>query len=240
MIAVQLQAALIEAKESVDRIYRQEALEYFDVLLDYVKRNEKSIHYRRPRHEKFGGYLITPQNLRTHRTYPDLFIVLAAQGHMAGIGSKGDLKYIVVPVLLEPFNTKYLASRLRGAKKIFVHEFIHYLDQHRYKGQPPESAKMLRTKGWEAYYNSPAEFNAYYQEGANDVLEFLRIVQQHAEPLKPGTVAGYISSFPVFEKNFAKKPYFNEDFLKALNQKYKRKFMRRLVDLYQEIRKEMG
>jgi hypothetical protein len=244
VIAEQLQTALTEAKESVDRIYRQEALEYFKLLSEYVKRNEKKIQVRNRRHEAFGGYLITPQNLRTRRTYPDLYIVLAYQGQMAGIGHKstdiGTLRYIVLPVLIAPFGTKHLATRITGAKKIFVHEFIHYLDQHRYKGQVPESGAMLRKKAFGAYYNSPAEFNAFYQEGANEVLDTVRTVQQYAEPAKPGTLASFVGNYRTFEKRFLKSPYFNKDFLDSLNQKYKKKLMQRFYDLYQEIKKETG
>lgn len=244
MIAEQLQTALTEAKEAVDRIYREEALEYFKLLNDYVKRLGDKIRVKNRRHEAFGGYLITPQNLRTHRTYPDLYIVLAYQGQMAGIGHKetdiGTMRFIVLPVLLAPFDTKYVASRITGAKKIFVHEFIHYLDQHRYKGKVPESGAMLRKKAFGAYYNSPAEFNAYYQEGANEVLGTVRSIQQYAEPVKPGTLASFIGDYKTFEKRFLKPPYFNEDFLASLNQQYKKKFMQRFYDLYQEIKKEAG
>ena len=241
MIAEQLQAAVVEAKEEVDRLYRQEALKYWAKLRNYVEKNKDKIH-KRPRHPQFGGFVISPQNLRVAKQYPDLYIVLAHEDQRAGMGRprSGGGRVMVLPVLKAPFDTTYVATRMAGVEKVFLHEFIHYLDQHRYKGKAPESVALLRKHGMAGYYNSPSEFNAYYQEAANEILSTLRTIKKYAEPQKPGTLASFIRDYSTFEKRFLVPPYFAEGFLTALNDKYRKKLVQRLYGLYVEVKKEMG
>ncbi len=51
-------------------------------------------------------------------------------------------------------------------ENIFVHEFIHYLDSLKYKYNFPKNHKNLYD-----YYNSPHEYNAYYNELLNKLLK---------------------------------------------------------------------
>jgi hypothetical protein len=241
MISAQLQAALGEATERVDRMYRQEALDFWKLLLHYVKKREKALVHL-PANKQFGGFVIGPQQLRTQRTYPDIYVVLAAFGHMAGVGRIGSKDMaIILPVLKEPFETKNAATWLSTQRDTFVHEFIHYLDHHRFKGKVIPSAEMHKRKGIRAYYNTPQEFNAYYQMGAGETLSFLRNLATKAEPRRPGTLRRYLKDFRTFEKKIGRNhDFFDQNFVDALNRKYKRKFLQRLYGLYQEIVKELG
>lgn len=241
MIAEQLQAAVVEAKESVDRLYRQEALKYWEKLRRYVEKNPGKIQ-KLPRHPQFSGFVISPKNLRVAKQYPDLYIVLADGEQRAGMGRPraGGGRVMVLPVLKAPFDTTYVATRMTGVEKTFLHEFIHYLDQHRYKGKAPESVALLRKHGFAGYYNSPSEFNAYYQEAANEILSTLRTIKKYAEPRKPGSLASFIKDYSTFEKRFLAPPYFEQGFLEAINDKYRKKLLQRLYGLYVEVRKEMG
>jgi len=223
------------AKEETDRIYRQEALDYFRWLKAYVEREGDQI-AKKPKQKQFEGFVLTPRDLKTERTYPDLYIVLAPSEVRAGLGNASGHKVLVLPVLVASYDTKYLATRMLGASKAFIHEFIHYLDSQRYKDKGQGSAVALREQGFDAYYNTPAEFNAYYQEGVNEILGTLEIIRDHAEAKKPGTLAEFLKSFSVFEKKFLS--YFSEDFIKALNPTYQRKFIQRFYGFYNKVRDE--
>jgi len=244
MLADQLQTAVTEATEKVDRIYRQEALDYWKLLSTYVKKNAETLH-QLPKHKQFQGFVIFPKHLHTTRTYPDLFIVLAPSSYTAGMGSPrsgGKGQVMVLPVLIGPYDTKHISTRITVRRDAFVHEFIHYLDSHRFKGKPPAApAELLQKKGYSAYYNSPQEFNAFYQMGAGEALSFLRNVATQAEPIQRGSLARYLKSFKVFEKRIGgDQTFFDQDFVAGLNKKYKRKFLQRLYGLYVEIVRELG
>lgn len=81
---------------------------------------------------------------------------------VGGISFKG---VIVNANLIGEYNGKYMDTRLD--KDTFIHEYIHFLDHLRYRsrGLGKTSAKYLDTQDIEGYYNTPEEFNAYYQAG---------------------------------------------------------------------------
>jgi hypothetical protein len=243
VIAEQLQAALNEAKEAVDRLYRQEALDFWKLLNNYVKKNADTLHLK-PKQKQFQGLVLSPKDLGTKRTYPDLHLVLAPSSYSAGVGhpqTGGRAIVMVLPVLIGPYDTKHIATRMWGRRSDFIHEFIHYLDEHRYKGKVTPSAKLLKQRGTSAYYNSPSEFNAFYQAGAHETLNTLRNVATQAEPIQRGTLARFLKDFKTFEKRVGhNQAFFDQGFVEGLNEKYRRKFLQRLHGLYVEIVKELG
>jgi hypothetical protein len=74
-------------------------------------------------------------------------------------------------VLGTPTGLAKLGPGIRNARGIFIHEYVHLLDRLRI--QPEAWRRMSRGRRVgpgrhdEAYFLSPQEFNAYYQEGFN-------------------------------------------------------------------------
>lgn len=142
------------------------------------------------------------------------------------LGVLKDGRYIIIcGNLIEPNSDKYIDTRLN--KDLFVHEFIHYLDKKRY-GKSKKNTKTIDLS-IEDYYNTPEEFNAYYQEGAYGLRNFFKKNGHVPDDIKKEK----IKDFETF-KNVALR-FFDEHFIKGLNKKFKKKFNKRLAGLYNRV-----
>jgi len=146
---------------------------------------------------------------------------------VGGIPFKGVL---VNTNLIGPYNSKYMDTRLD--KNTFIHEYIHFLDHLRYRdrGLAKTSAKYLDSDDIEGYYNTPEEFNAYYQEGQSQIVRIWKNLpndfkQKHSK------------DFKAFQDWATDINFFDRDFLTHINKKYLKKFKKRLAGLYMYIQK---
>jgi len=140
---------------------------------------------------------------------------------------------LVMTNLLAPFDPKAMDTRLD--KNTFIHEFIHYLDMLRYRkqGVTASSAKYLDKGDIAGYYNTASEFNAYFQEGQRSVIDIFKFIPEE-------TVAKFLGDFKEFQKvAYSRKwNHFEEEFIKHLDSKYKKKFLKRLFTLFEFLKKE--
>jgi hypothetical protein len=115
-------------------------------------------------------------------------------------------------------NNSYVA-RLRFhswvEERIFVHEFVHFLDANRYKDTYSFSTPQDRG----TYFNSPEEYNSYTQEIIGQILK------------NKNKLRGL--SFDVFLRKSLK--FAHDDFLKNLDDGYKKKLANRLYKIYGQI-----
>lgn len=107
-----------------------------------------------------------------------------------------------------------------------LHEIIHYFDRKR-QTTPTKNAVFGKVKGvpsheTERYYNSPIEFNAYFQQGMHNIMN-------HLETTKDPQ----LDSFEDFKR--AHLVDFNLSFRENLNAEYKKKFERRLYKIYKHL-----
>ena len=146
---------------------------------------------------------------------------------VGGISFKGVL---VNTNLIGPYNSQYMDTRLD--KNTFIHEYIHFLDHLRYRdrGLAKTSAKYLDTDDIEGYYNTPEEFNAYYQEGQSQIV---RIWKNLPDKFKQK----HSKDFKAFQDWATDINFFDRDFLTHINKKYLKKFKKRLANLYMYIQK---
>lgn len=134
-------------------------------------------------------------------------------------------------------------SRERGNS--FIHEFIHYLDGQRDGIKWPKNPPGHDDDD-DAYFNSPLEFNAFYQELIADLNrsmkrdhflkpfgEFMGIVKRKMKefPRKPLSPRMYAARSP-------DEP--GEKWMDKLNPNYRRKFIRRLYQYYLMRREGFG
>lgn len=117
-------------------------------------------------------------------------------------------------------NLEIAKLRFKGwvDERVFMHEFIHFLDKNRYK----ETYQFKNPEDNNAYFNSPQEYNAYYQEIVNGVTK-------NSDKLKE-------LNFKDFLKQSLK--HGRKDFLKSLNVDNKKKLKNRLYKLYSHLNNE--
>ena len=146
---------------------------------------------------------------------------------VGGISFKG---VIVNANLIGDYNGKYMDTRLD--KDTFIHEYIHFLDHLRYRsrGLGKTSAKYLDTQDIEGYYNTPEEFNAYYQEGQNQIVRMWKNLPDDFKKKR-------LESYKAFQSWVIDVQFFDRDFLTYINKKYLKKFKKRLANLYMYIQK---
>lgn len=128
-------------------------------------------------------------------------------------------KVIVVPNLDDSMNPS------NGIfKDSFIHEFTHYLDFVRSKGKFTNFNDKTTMSD---YYNSPSEYNAYYQEAANYFVNLL----------KDERVLNTIrNKYPTFDSFFhwMLENVFRKQFVANLNDKNKLKIEKRIYNIYSE------
>ncbi len=167
------------------------------------------------------------------------------------LGLKQDpkLTYIVLPnPQISTFFTDYTFGRpisdlitrrwvqtLNTIFPIFLHEFVHYKDLQRWKGGEkdfwkPGNPNLNHAQASEEYFNSPAEFNAYYHQGVPRIRDDLD------RRFSQDKINKTLETFGSFWKTFRK--YYSEDFLKKLDQRNSRALKKRLYDLFSTLKDE--
>ena len=156
---------------------------------------------------------------------------------VGGISFKG---VIVNANLIGDYNGKYMDTRLD--KDTFIHEYIHFLDHLRYRsrGLSKTSAKYLDTQDIEGYYNTPEEFNAYYQAGQSQIVRVWKNLSDrfaHRPEFLTDFKKKKLESYKSFQDWAIDVEFFDKDFLTYINSKYLKKFKKRLAGLYMYIQK---
>lgn len=136
-----------------------------------------------------------------------------------GFGTLKRNKVIIIPNLRNDMNPS------NGILKDgFIHEFIHYLDFIRSKGNFPNFTEKSTMSD---YYNSPSEYNAYYQEAANYLVNLLK------DDKVLSIIRKNHSTFNSFY-SWMLNNVFSKRFVANLNDKNKLKIQKRLYNIYSE------
>jgi hypothetical protein len=133
-------------------------------------------------------------------------------------GTTGRHKVIVIPNLKEDRDPTWIS------KDSFIHEFIHYLDYVRSKGKFKDFNQNTTVSD---YYNSPSEYNAYYQEAANYLVNLLK---------DDAVLAKIKEKHPTFNTfyKWMLDNVFSKRFIANLNDKNKLKIEKRIYNIYSE------
>jgi hypothetical protein len=146
----------------------------------------------------------------------------------------GPPKYIICLVRqTDPSKDTDLAYEMGYEQKEYlVHEVTHYLDYKRAKDLKPGSTqKLVKKRGTtDGYYNSPLEFNAFFQQGLHAILKDLRERPAGSRFRKEDA----FDSFANFLKDHLF--LFDRGFRDHLDATYQKKFKRRLYKLYTLIK----
>lgn len=106
-------------------------------------------------------------------------------------------------------------------EELFVHEFIHYLDFIRFS----DTYKFKYPQDRVEYYNSPEEFNAFYQEGLNNILRNIKKHKNHKN------FKGFFNH--IMSDSLKGGEPFDGSFIKALNDRNKKRLIKRLQGVYE-------
>lgn len=221
-----LNIGFFKENEVIDIEFRKQAVEFYNSLKEYFS-NDWAINNLKKIDK--GGYFFDVSAI--NEKYRGLVILFFPENSKhfpnfsAGTTNSGH-KVLIFPTLLNDWDLKYLSTRLIGSKESIIHEFIHYLDQLRYKKKNYKGAskKFVDIGDIENYFNTPAEYNAYYQEGINyweDLEE--RLPRDKLDPITKDFKSFY---------NWMTTKIFRSDYIKRMNPEYKKKFQKRLYDYY--------
>ena len=198
-----------EATEQKDKEVRKEAQKIFKQMYDWVKKNEDKLddilH-----DDVMDGNEVEILDFKDIQDEYDLLFAFGSSRvrDFTFLGDKEEPQ-IFIPIMGDSLED--IPKNLWKHRRDVMHEIIHFLDYQR--------TGSIKSK---EYYNSPAEFNAYYQETVEDIKE----------DFEKGRLK--INNFEDFVKK-VKKNYFDKDFINNLNKKYERKLDKRLYQLYSSI-----
>lgn len=221
---------LSEATFSRDKDARDKARAFHSALSSYVKRHADSL-----KEIKGGGFVIEARRFWSGEGADDLFVMYVpvgakGEGISGGLGVHGPSgkNVLVLPVLKGPWDTTWIDTRTD--KSLVVHEMVHFFDPGRGKG------KSVDPRRAEAYYNHPSEWNAYWQEGASSVEGMANNKMLHTQDRWEKVFGD--GSFRDFRVKMFRMKAWNQDFVKNLNVKNRKKFEKRLYQLWQGIMAE--
>lgn len=178
--------------------------------------------------------------------FPSAIIVLRKRrehGNFTAITSqRNKTGNIVIDMyaLTNPFDFRKngLIDRVIGELQIgkfaFIHELTHLLDYNKedLTGTVNNNPRQEEGDDLSEYYNRPLEFNAFYQVGAHSIKTdkwYQRFLTTRVWPKE-------VPSSNFFFKRWARRKYFEPEWVKALNSYNKRLLNARLEAIYNEIR----
>ena len=147
--------------------------------------------------------------------YSDLIVVLSRGRGASGAFGVGGTAVIWICALrsVGPDGLDDVIDRMQ--QSVIEHEFVHYLDWKR-TGKVPDSKVALDTGGDDEYFNSPWEFNTFFQTMVSAV-----------ETAWTPRCRGDWERFKGLARRVAHK-----EWLELTNPKYARKFLKRLYQTF--------
>ena len=205
---------------------------YYDIADEFYEKMINELNENNFINQKDGNILFKASEINLN--YSDLLIIFTnydttktkptfGDNTFKGGYSFGTYKHYKVIVIN---NLKADKIPSRGIfKSSFIHEFIHYLDFKRSNGYKPNFNDKTTISD---YYNSPTEYNAYYQEAATYIANLFKdqsILAKFKEKYK---------DFESFYKWMVEN-VLDKDYIKNLNVKNILKIKKRIYNIYSEF-----
>ena len=221
---------ILTEKEETDVQYRALNQKYANKIEKYLQ--------TQPELEKIGNRSLALPGIEVDPRLGDLLMIFrpsegATHWSFGRLTADPSIKVIIAPLLRGDYDQKNLDTRFGAHKENFGHEFTHYVDEKRRTSGKQRSIDILKSKGEEAYYNTPEEFNAFYQDGVTKLLKI-------AKGLKKADINIKSKLFPPDVKKFLKggerpKKIWGNDFISKMSPKYRKKFAKRVGDLFPKV-----
>ena len=164
-----------------DRLFRQQAIDVYEGLVEYLKRggqfqNEGAA--RAVRIDQFTDLEKEASNPLEIKWY-DKDMDSADAKYVKNGGDPEIRLYVLSQAIFDSEKETRTAMRrgLENHAKIFMHEYIHYLDDRRTEANIQDLAQYEPGEGkqWATYFTDPFEVNAYFQSGLAQLEHTLEV-----------------------------------------------------------------
>lgn len=217
---------------ATDRAYREQAKGILQSLLDEIDNNGFS-NFHRVRAGGNVGLRISSSNLGLEIEKPMdvIFIKSFRNNGLENFGAYA-AKINTVFIFIDPYDQESMPIwERRDWYSVFIHETIHHLDSSR---NPTLSSSSNDNISQRDYVNSSVEFNAFYQQAIAETEKEIERFRDHQNYNKV-----YELLFDDVEKftKFVLGRLPNE-IRRHMNEKYMRKFKKRVAQYYQTYKHE--
>lgn len=226
-----------------DRQYRQQAQQAYQNLIEAMKR-PATFYWPGQGFAVSGSYL---------GDYADLVVFFSDEGGARGTFAPLKKPHrvfryaIVLNVIPDEWALKDEAEQVEMLPHLyfereFIHEFIHYLDRKRRQSPISERGKQRRQQqdlstpeGLQQYLSNPEEFNAWFQQQAHQIEKELRSFGPKARDLLQKF---WLRDFHTFRDRALKAMEDDGWVVQRLDARYRRKLLKRLYGLWQQLAEE--
>ena len=230
---------LLEDEDS-DQFARLAAREAADTIVEWLEKYGEAAYKKLQK--TTSGYKISASSLGL--PYKNLTIYFgqgedaASYGNIAG---DPDKKVILMKIIRTASDIKNLDIRFKKNKNIFVHEFIHYLDDQKISYSNTGVSQDYdwdSQDDWKRYINSPEEYNAYYQQAIAKLEDRLDEFESKMEGDAFERLRKFLLNMNTqeFVEWFKSKNanFFHNEIVDYFNEKYGRKLDKRLARFFKE------
>lgn len=164
-----------------DRLFRQQAIDVYKQLVEYLKSGGEFFQEGAARTVQIDQFTSledrAPVPLKIKWYDKDM---ASADARYVKAGGDPEIRLYVLDRAI--FDSKKDARRamrrgLENISKVFMHEYIHYLDDRRTEANIQDLARYDPGGGkqWETYFTDPVEVNAYFQSGLAQLEHTLEV-----------------------------------------------------------------
>ncbi|ASV44477.1 hypothetical protein PBI_SCTP2_462 [Salicola phage SCTP-2] len=231
-----------------DKQFRQQALDVYNKFVNFVDEHGLEGFRKTP---KGDYYLNSSDDLGINHTLTFKILIRVLdeetkkskfQGQPVAAGVDGDKRILVMYIDQSTFDIFDEFIKNDNRRKLFVHELTHLYDQDRSFQQIKPSSKEETLRD---YYNTPAEYNAYYQEGIDNFEN--RIELFHKKAKENSERIPSLQSF--LEKRFGGDSFeqfldviynhFDKEFINYLSDDNHKRLKKRLYQYYDENKQDL-
>ena len=223
---------LVEDAEQ-DRLFRQQAVAVYESLVEYLKQGGEL---------KQAGRAVTLDQFTDLEQKPRTPLKIVWKGEMKSSGEGAYSEVRKQPTIFLYVMEKRIYSDVSEARKdmfrglqdhakVFMHEYIHYLDDRRTEAGLEDLANYdIENKDFSEYFSDPIEVNAFFQSGLAQLQSTLEV---------PGVLDNYMKR--EWNENFQdfKDWFFDEHLdrviLMNISEDQKRRLINRLYGFWNEV-----
>ncbi len=209
---------LEEATYARDRAVRDRAQQFADDLLKFLRADTDTLERKMAARPDYGFEVEATAFTRVLARPTTLILLPRQRGVQAQVETYDDGDALVLFCLYQGGDLSDVAQYVD--RSAVIHEVVHLLDPGR-TAPTQRDQGALRRQDREAYFNSPAEWNAYWQQGAAELERAL-----HTRHLSRGDIERTLDR------------YWDPRFLSAMDAPTRRRFDKRLAALWDALRSQ--
>jgi len=164
-----------------DRLFRKQAREVYDKLVEYLKNSGEFQRKGASRSVSITQFTDLEKNASSPlkiKWYDEG--MSSADAKYVKNGGDPEIRLFVLEQGIfdsEDDSRFAMMRKLQNFAKVFMHEYVHYLDDRRTEANIKDLATYDtgEEKSWETYFTDPFEINAYFQSGLAQLEQTLQV-----------------------------------------------------------------